>query len=300
MLEKILVPLDGSNLSEAALGQAEELAWAFGSEVHLLGVCDCGADKQRRLMQGYLDQTAESLGRNTSETPLKIRATILDGDPAGRVIGYACQERMGLLIVVSHGHSGIRPWTMGSTANRIVHGAPLPVLLLRAAAVKKKGGLRKSAFSKILLPLDGSTAGETALPYVLEVSARLRSEVTLLSVVESGLRVHTIGGLDFIRFPEEQVRKMRQEMSSSLDGAVARFRDRGVEARGRLSSGHAADEIIKHAKEEGASLVAMSSHGKSGLQEWVFGSVSNKVLHAGKSHLLLVKPAPTSAPSNPS
>ncbi len=291
MLERILIPLDGSRLGEAALGPGEELAWAFDSELHLLGVCDRADDKHRRLMQAYLDKKADDTGRNVSETPLNVKAVVLDGEPASRINEYARHGRVDLIIAVSHGHTGIMPWTMGSTSNKIVHGAPVPVLLLRAAAIKK-GGAQKSVFSKVLLPLDGSAAGETALPYILEIAARLKAEVTLLSVVESGQRVHTIGGLDFIRFPEQQVRKMEQELSACLDGAVRRFHDRGIEARGELRSGCAAEEIIKYAKAAGVRLIAMSSHGKSGLREWVFGSVSNKVLHAGKSHLLLVKATP--------
>ena len=296
MLEKILIPLDGSKLSEAALSHGEELARAFDSELHLLGVCDGPDEKHRRLMQAYLEKTAEDVRRHDSGKPLRVKAVVLEGEPASRINAYALQERVNLIIAVSHGHSGIMPWTMGSTANKIIHGAPGPVLLLRAAAVKKKGP-QKSFFSKVLLPLDGSAAGETALPFVLEIAARLKSEVTLLSVVESGQRVHTIGGLDFIRFPEQQVQKMKQELSDYLDSAVKKFCDRGIKARGELRSGHAAEEIIKYAKSAGVRLVAMSSHGKSGLREWVFGSVSNKVLHAGKSHLLLVKLAPDREPS---
>lgn len=290
MLEKILIPLDGSKLSDAALGHGEELARAFASELHLLGVCEGSDVRHHRLMQTYLGKKAEGLRQDVSGKPLNIKAVVLEGEPASRIIDYAARERMDLLVTVSHGHTGIMPWTMGSTANKIVHGSPVPVLLLRAAAVKKRGP-QKSIFAKMLLPLDGSAAGETALPLILEIAGRLKSEVTLLSVVESGQRVHTIGGLDFIRFPEQQVQKMKQELSAYLDGAVIRFRERGIEARSELKSGHAAEEILKYAKVSGVRLVAMSSHGKSGLREWVFGSVSNKVLHAGKTHLLLTKPS---------
>jgi nucleotide-binding universal stress UspA family protein len=295
MLEKILIPLDGSKLSEASLGHGVELAQAFGSELHLLGVCEGPDEKHQRLMQVYLEKNAEVLRGSASRKPLNVKAVVLCGEPAGRIIDYAARERMSLLITVTHGHNGIMPWTMGSTANKIVHGAQVPVLLLRAAEVKKRGP-QKSIFAKMLLPLDGSEAGQTALPLVLEMAARLKGEVTLLSVVESGQQVHTIGGLDFIRFPEQQVQKMKQDLAAYLEGAVQRFHDRGVEARGVLKSGHAAEEILKSAKTAAVRLVAMSSHGKSGLREWVFGSVSNKVLHAGKTHLLLVKPAPSARP----
>jgi len=291
MLERILIPLDGSKLSDASLGHGVELAGAFGSELHLLGVCEGPDEKHHRLMQAYLEKNAEVMRGSALGKPLNVRAVVLCGEPAGRIIEYAARERVNLLITVTHGHTGIMPWTMGSTANKIVHGAQVPVLLLRAAEVKKRGP-QKSIFAKMLLPLDGSPAGETAVPLVLEIAARLKSEVTLLSVVESSQRVHTIGGLDFIRFPEQEVEKTKHDMSGYLECAVKRFRDRGIETRRELRSGHAAEEILKSAKAAGAQLVAMSSHGKSGLREWVFGSVSNKVLHAGKTHLLLVKPAP--------
>ena len=295
MLKKILIPLDGAKLSEAALDQGRELALAFGSELHLLGVCGGPEEKYCGLMRGYLDKKAEDVRRDFLGKDLSLKVVVLSGEAAGQVIDYARRERMDLLVIVSHGHSGIMPWTMGGTANKIIHEAPVPVLLLRAAAAKKRRP--GSIFARLLLPLDGSEAGETALPYVLEIAAKLKSKVTLLSVVESGQHVHTIGGLDYIRFPEQQVQKMRQDLSAYLDGAVKKFRDRGVEARAELTTGHAAEEIIKRAKAAGARLVAMSSHGKSGLRQWVFGSVSNKVLHAGKAHLLLVKPTPNPEPS---
>lgn len=295
-MEKILIPLDGSKLSDASLCHGEELARAFGSELHLFGVCEGPDEKHHRLMRVYLEKNAEAMRRTVSGKPLNIKTVVHCGDPADRIIEYAAKERISLLITVSHGHSGIMPWTMGRTADRIVHGAPVPVLLLRAASVRKRSP-KKSIFGKMLLPLDGSAAGETALPLVLEIAVRMKAEVTLLSVVESAQRVHTIGGLDFIRFPEQLVQKMEQDLSAYLDGAVKKFRDRGIEARGELRSGHAAEEILKCAKTAAVRLVAMSSHGKSGLRQWVFGSVSNKVLHAGKAHLLLTKPSPNPPPT---
>jgi len=291
MLKKILIPLDGSKLSDAALGPGLELARAFASELHLLGICEGPDEKHHRMMQAYLDEKAEDARRTDPGKPLNVKTIVDCGEPASRIIAHATQEKMGLIITVSHGHSGIMPWSLGSTANKIVHGSPVPVLLLRAAAVMKRGP-QKSLFSKMLLPLDGSPAGETALPLVLEIAAALKGEVTVLTVIESSQRVHTIGGLDFIRFPEQEVEKMKTDMSGYLDCSIKRFHDRGVETRRILRTGHAAEEILKSAKEARAHLVAMSSHGKSGLREWVFGSVSNKVLHSGKTHLLLVKPVP--------
>jgi nucleotide-binding universal stress UspA family protein len=291
MLGKILVPLDGSKLSEAALDPAVELAGAFASELHLLGVSEGSEEKYPRLMQTYLEARAEEARRAVPPGKrLSVRTRVDSGEPAALIIGYAASQKIDLLVIVSHGHSGIMPWAMGGTANKIVHTVAAPVLLLRSAALKKRGP-RKSIFSRILLPLDGSAGGEAAVPLVTEIAAALKARVTLFTVIESSQRVHTIGGLDFIRFPEQEVERMQLEMSGYLDCMVRKLNERGVEAGREVRSGHPADEILKFAKPAGVTLTAMSSHGKTGLREWVFGSVSNQVLHAGRTHLLLVRPA---------
>jgi len=288
MLDHILVPLDGSELGELALVYARELASVFDTEIHLVSVSEGRTAEYRRMIQVYLEKTAEQLRHDVAKAGPIVKPVILDGAPAARILDYAQQNKMNLIITVSHGHSGILPWTMGSTAYKIVHGARVSVLLVRAAMVKKKRWLT-NVFSKILLPLDGSATSERALPYALEMAKKLKSRVTLLSIVEPGQRVHTIGGQDYVQFSEQYVSAMREEQAAYLDRTVKIFEEKNVQVRSELKSGNAAEEIIKFAKNGNIRLVVMTSHGKSGLREWVFGSVSNKVLHSGKTPLLLVK-----------
>jgi nucleotide-binding universal stress UspA family protein len=293
MLEKIMVPLDGSSLGELALLYVKELAPVFNSEVHLVSVCERRDAEYRRMIQLYVEKVAEQVRDDFGKNGLVVNAkpVVLDGDAADKtIIEYSQQKQVGLVIIVSHGHSGIMPWTMGSTANKIVQNTLQPILLVRATMFNAK---RKPVklFNKILVPLDGSAVGEAALPYVSEIARRLGSEVTLFSVVESGQHVHTIGGRDFVRFTEQQINSMRAEIMKYQVTTSKKLTDIGVNVQNIIGEGNAAEEIIKFAKAGNIRLVAMSSHGKSGLRGWVFGSVSNKVLHSGKTPLLLVRAA---------
>lgn len=297
MLKKILVPLDGSGLGEFALIYAKEVAASFNSEVHLLSVVEKRESEYQRMIQVYLQKITEET-RNYFQNvnpKVTVKSSVIDGSPVTEIVQYAQQKRMSLVIIVSHGHSGIMPWTMGSTANKVVHAIQNPVLLVRASMFNTK---RRPVrlFNKILLPLDGSEVGEAALPYVNEIAQKLKSEVIILSVVEAGQRVHTIGGQDYIRFPEQQIEATRIETENYLAITNKRLSDNGVNVRSVVREGNAAEEIIKLAKEDSIRLVAMSSHGRSGMRGWVFGSVSNKVLLAGKTPLLLVRAPQTSVP----
>jgi len=179
------------------------------------------------------------------------------------------------------------PWTMGSTAHKIVHGARVPVLLVRAAARKKGRGV--NFFDRILLPLDGSPLSERALRYVLEMARRLKSEVTVLSVVETGQKVHTIGGQDFVQFSDQYVEEIKEKLLAYLERIGQKLEKSGVNARTVFKTGNPAREIIKLSAELKIRLIVMTTRCKSGLREWVFGSVSNRVLHSGKTPLFLVK-----------
>ncbi len=296
MMERILVSLDGSNLGELALAYVKELANAFNSEVYLVHVCEKHDSEYRHTVQLYLEKVAEELWSDFAKAGSKatVKPVLLDGKPAAEIVQYAQQERVSLVIITSHGHSGIMPWTMGSTASKVVQTIQIPVLLVRASMFNKKRQPAK-LFSKILLPLDNSELGEAALPYVSQIAQKLKSEVILFSVIESGQRVHTIGGQDYIRFPEQQVESTRIETNKYLTLTSKKLSDNGVNVRSIVREGDAAGEIIKYAKENNISLVAMSSHGRSGMRGWVFGSVSNKVLQAGKTPLLLVRASQTTS-----
>jgi len=287
MWKKILVPLDGSDLAELALPYAEELANAFESEIILLHVSEPAASQYRHMHELYVKEVA-----NRMKTCLKkVSPVVVSGKPADEIISYADKNKVGLIIMTSHGRSGIMSWATGSIASKLLQGAAVPLLLVRAVKPERNKAQRKVLLNRILLPLDGSEAGEAAVAYVGELMSRLGSEVILFGVVSAGQHVRSVGGLDYIHYPEEQLAMFKKETQEYLDGVHRRLKRRkgSVKVTLKVGVGDVGQEILKFAEEQGVTLIAISSHGHSGVKKWVFGSIANKVVLNSKSPVLVVK-----------
>ena len=152
---------------------------------------------------------------------------------------------------------------------------------------------------KILIPLDGSKLGETALHYVedliITLSAEDKIEVTLIQVLPSSIPHIPVddGHIHAIHLTEEDMEPMKEEALAYLDQASKILRDKGVIVKCKVLVGQAgfssAEEIIKAEDDMNADLVAMSTHGRRGLSRWIFGSNTEKVLRAGNVPVLVVR-----------
>ena len=150
-------------------------------------------------------------------------------------------------------------------------------------------------YERILVPLDGSKVGEAALPIVEELVAKLapanKVEVTLFQVV-SVLSHYVVAGEATARVPytEEELKLIKQKAEKYLAETGAALKVKGVTVKTKVvTGGNAADGINKAAEEIGVDLVAMSTHGRSGLGRWAFGSVTDRVLRGGKVPVLMVR-----------
>ena len=149
-------------------------------------------------------------------------------------------------------------------------------------------------YERILVPLDGSKVGEAALPYVEELVSKLAAvqkvKVTLLQVVSSLTHPVVAGGESVsIPYTGVEVEQIKKKAMNYLNKTSKGLRSKGVVVNCKVAVGRAAEEIIKAADEVNADLVAMSTHGRSGFSRWAFGSVTDKVLRAGKVPVLLVR-----------
>ncbi len=151
---------------------------------------------------------------------------------------------------------------------------------------------------KILVPLDGSGLGESALEYVNNFISRVapteQVTVILLHIITTlthQLDVHSGGvGTVIIPFAPEEIVKMEKESGEYLEKASKKITGCGAEVEIHIVIGNdPAEEIIKAEVDFGCDLVAMSTHGRSGLSRWAFGSVTDKVLRGGKVPVLMVR-----------
>ena len=289
MYRKILIPIDGSKLAELALPYAECLARTFGSEVILLSIVESTDSEYQHMHQLYVEKLADLVKQNIeSNTAATVKPVILTGKPAKEIIDYAEQNDIRLIIMASHGRTGIKSWAMGSVANNVLERTSIPILLVRAKTPCTEESGEK-LFSRILIPLDGSENGEAALAHIQELSNELQTEVTLLQVISDRKHVHTIGGQNIIRFTKEQIESTKIRTIKYLEEVCQRLTNTKAVTKCEVHVGEAAEEIIKFADNMNASLVALSHQGHTGLGQSFMGGVAHKILHSGNKPVLLVK-----------
>ncbi len=282
MFERLMVALDGSESAELVLPYVEYLAREFKSEVDLVGVCE-QRDELERLLQVYLDRLASQM----SGKGVVARPVILYGQPATEIIGYGEKNDIGMIIMAARGRSGITRWDLGSVADKVLKASTTPLLLIRTKLeeVRAKG---QQLIRKILVPLDGSKPGEAALPYAMALASGLKAEVLLLQVVSPAPPPMAPESY-YAGYTSEIMVAQQAEAENYLKALTTKLFAAGLSASHQVVVGTAADKILETMSKENISLIGMSTHGRTGLGRWVYGSVAGKILSAAPIPVLLVR-----------
>lgn len=280
MIERILVPLDSSELAEAVLPYVEQLAARTGAGVRLLTVVRNEAERGQA--SAYLQAKRDQLRAQAMEVSVSVAP---DGE-AETILAEADAWNVDLIAMSTHGRSGVLRWVFGSVADKVVHGSSRPLLLVSSRPPRERPAEIK--IERILVPLDGSELSLTVLPYVEDLAKALGASLVLFNAVIP---------LDI--YPGTEVAPAR--VGSILDDLMAQAQSflttvekecegRGVKARSIATIGFPVDEIGRVATEVGASLIALASHGRSGLRRWVMGSVADGVVRRSSLPCLMVRP----------
>jgi nucleotide-binding universal stress UspA family protein len=142
-------------------------------------------------------------------------------------------------------------------------------------------------FEKILVPLDGSPLAQAILPYVMVVAKGFHSHVILFHVAEAALDHEAP---EQKTYAHETIERIRPMAENYLAGVADEFRGEGIDVEAKVVGGRAVPQIVEYAEQENVGLIAMSTHGRSGLTRWVMGSVVSKILRACERPVLLVRP----------
>ena len=290
MFQQILVPLDGSALGERALPMAAEIAKASGGRLILLRVVPpftvLAADPLLyEEMNRMSEDEALAYLRHVQEEQvpqLTAELVIEFGSAADSILEQAHDHQVDLIVMSSHGRSGLNRWVYGSVAERILSQAQCPTLIINA---------RQQAWQpvpkKILVPLDGSELAERALNPVCDLALALGSEVHLLRVTTSGhMSLETDSMAEVFSDIEGQeiddARVYLEQAAAALEAVEA------VTAV-VVTKGSVAEAIVDYAAENDIELIVMSSHGRTGLRRWVYGSVAEKVLRSSCCASMIVR-----------
>jgi nucleotide-binding universal stress UspA family protein len=311
-MKTILVPLDGSALAEQVLPSVQRLARTLDAQARLLRVVSDAESEHlvaERANETYplagslttqwqreqwawttLEQQAEQYLAETAaalrEAGLTVDTEVQLGAPAEQIVALAERERVALIAMATHGLSGLRRWTLGSVADKVMHAAATPVLVVRSATPPQAGA---SALKRILVPLDGSELARRALPHAVELARGARAELILLHAVAPpqatfGWRPNG----QSLPLWETDMSAVRARADQELT-ALAVGLSREVQGRAVVVSGMPAEMILDQAYAHQVDLIVMATHGYSGLRRWALGSVADKVLHAATTPLMLVR-----------
>lgn len=324
MFKRILVPLDGSGRAEQALPVAARLAQASNGAITLVRVLDTApatlpsaptrpnliqtiSETDRVMAESYLAAVASSAILKNSY----VKTEVIAGLVAPTILSVAQSHLADIIVLCSHGFTGMTRWMLGSVAEKVARYAEVPVLILREG----ESALLSSAQEqdvRILVPLDGSASAEVAI-----------GPATLLSTALSPGRKATLHFAHVVKttnkmLPGEGTRQSSDGTHTDLhmakvylDATVYRARDAAMTLNPERSDNltcttavvkdnDIANAIVKIAEQEEnaedggmvihADVIAMSTHGYGGLQHWAMGSITGRVLHTTRLPLLVVRP----------
>ena len=300
MQARILVPLDGSCLAEQALPYALTLGRGLPAELVLFRAISIPPEVQEALDRAGLKadplmehlktdakEYLEAISQLASSTDLKFSQVIRHGLAADAIVDYVEQMGIQLIVMASHGYTGLKRWTHGSVAERVLQQASAPVLLVRAEETTLKDLRKASACRSILVPLDGSKMAEQILPVIAPIASALACEMNLLQVpIISASGAFTGGSYPPLASTLDTV---DQDAKAYLDRLANDLSEQGIKVSTATWMGPVAQTIVDYAKVNDIDLIAMCTHGRTGLARWALGSVADRVLRAGEKPILLVR-----------
>ena len=307
MLRKLLVPLDSSQFAEQALARAVGIARDAGAEIHLIlvhqpmaygGFTDVPwsgdlADAERKYLQGIVDQLAAK--------QVIVTSAVLEGSPVEVICTEAVSTASDLIVMASHGRTGLSRFWVGSVADGVIRHSTVPVFLVRPTE-KKQDRIESVHLRNILVTLDGSAASEEIIPFALDLARSEGGSLTLLRVVQPVVWISPTTGIPFAYSPMVYDEDLTKNVLANAEGEISNTKQR-LQGKGYTVDAHVevsdkvAQAIADFVKAHNVDMVAMSTHGR-GASRLFLGSVADKVLRSVDVPMLLHRPIEAAARGN--
>jgi nucleotide-binding universal stress UspA family protein len=305
MFERILLPLNVSEMPEIVVPYAQELATKFASEIILYYVRAKDHEELKSLTLDYLDGVAKNIKQhilNNGEKAITVTTKIAVGEPAQSICELVNENKIDLIIMPSIGASGLKIGKMlGSVTDHVCHTVPIPILLIKPQHAQFT--TKEKLFNSILIPLDGSELSKLSLPVGEEIAAKLKIPIVLFEMALMGYpsaNSSYMYGSEYVKINDRDEQVIESNYAQANEAEASRIRaelntsekelrEKGLSVDHIITSGiDAAKEILQISKERGLDLIIMSTRGRSGVNRWLLGSVTEKVLRYGDVPLLLI------------
>jgi len=268
MYSRILVPLDGSPMSQQVLPYVRLVAKALQLPVELICAFSPVPDEMADPKHGlYIDQLATTFRNQAQEVLSPIRVSIQDsgfavsstvreGDAATHIVDEADRQPDTLIAMSSHGRSGISRWVMGSVTDKVLHATTSPMLIVRCKP--EESFVQEVKLNAMIVPLDGSPHAESIIQHVVTFAKGLGPKIILTRVTPS-----TDSSLDSAAYLSRVAEGLRKEGVSTLEE--------------QLLHGEVSDTIVDLTHQISDNLVAVTTHGHSGVKHWL-GSITDRIV----------------------
>ena len=296
MFNRILVPLDQSPIAECVLPHLVAFAKVYDAQVTLIHVMECPTAANQlppidplswKLCKSEAEAYLNDVNNRLSETGLEPEPVLLEGQPAHTIIEYAQSNGINLIMMSSHGRTGMSRWNVNSVVRKIIQESLISTMVIRAynPVFEKLNG---HFYQRILVPLDGSLRSECVLPIAATLTKKHQANLMLAHVVVKPEMPRQTplnqDDLDLIqRFVDRNLRAAKDYFERLLAHLGVDFVPR------LLVSENIAISLHQLVEDEAVDLVVISAHGYSGLAKWPYGSLTTSFIEYGTTPLLIVQ-----------
>lgn len=293
MFERVMITLDGSKFAEAVLPLAAAIARACGASVLLTRAAPAGLylGAEYASADGSLIASAEQYLAEVANRPvldgLWVNTSVAGGAPADVIVNEAHRRGVDLVAMATHGRGGVARMTLGSVADEVLHSFAGSLLVVRPdVRLLPMDGQPK----RIVIPLDGSALAARAIDVAAELAKRIDAELVLTVVL--GLPEPVVADDHRVIIHIDELiagdRLITEEYLSGLAGDLHR---RGLRASWEIRLGEVTPEIRAVAQAVPGSMVVMTTHGRSGLDRILLGSIADEVVRSSNVPVLMRRPA---------
>jgi nucleotide-binding universal stress UspA family protein len=299
MFKNILIPLDGSTLAECVLPHVLSLSSVSEAHVILLHVLERPRDTgslqpvdplrwvlKKHEAEGYLKR----LAFHFEEAGVNVEYALQEGTSAECIISYANLVDVDLIVLSTHGSSGLSGWNVSSVVQKIILRANKSILLVRAYQ-PSDAIVEKVHYSRIFVGLDSSPRAELVLPIAIRLSQYFRASLTLGTVIQKPDIVSRLPlSEEDVLMVERITARNHRAASHYLDQVQAQLASTGVEVKTRLeTSTNTLSSLHNMAEDEKADLVMLVAHGRSAEGRWPYGSVTTSFIAYGATSLFVMQ-----------
>lgn len=296
MYRQILVPLDGSAFAESALPLALEISRRTGADVHLTTVLEPVTSFAYEGWEGaavewshqYLAEVVERIGDQCGG---ELSSAVLSGHTVEMLQEEARAREVDLVVMASHGRGALSRLWLGSVADGFVRHTDVPVILVRPDEGAEPPATFEHSFETLLIPLDGSDLSEAALRHATEFGELFDSAYHLTRVISYPVEIASPYLPHTAQLNQEVLNDAKKGAAAYLEERAERMRRRGLRVTTSVTvDAQAGHGIISETDAVGAEMIAMATHGRTGLRRAVLGSAADKVLRGSHRPLLLYRP----------